>query len=241
MAGIRSRSEKDGGVGRWDVGCWAGWVRLGLIALWAMGWEPGAGAHVFDDGPDRRSADRKPLGLGREPVPDLRGEPIDRAVQLGLLSGRKVEVGFWPIPRALWRVELDPRRVGVQFPQPGANGRGGSTVADHATIGVWRFVPAESQAASVVVPNLMGRPWDQARAEASRVGLAPFGPLPVSSQAKVVAQYPRPGLTVVEGVSILLIPQGESQSDSELPLSPSAAAPVPSPSPVSESLSAPPA
>ena len=231
MTRIRSRAGKDSPAWRRAVGRRATMGGVALVALLGPGWDRDALSNPIADEPDRPVSVRDSSTLG--PVPDLRGEPIDRAAQLALLSGRQAEVGFWPIPQALWRAELDPRKVGAQFPEPGSNWRRGSTWTAGATMGLWRFVPADPQAESVVVPDLTERPWDQARAEASQAGLVPFGPTPGSSGTKVVAQHPRAGLTVVQGVSILLLTRSESRPQAEsLPPSP-ASDPRSSPEPES--------
>jgi len=141
------------------------------------------------------------VGAEGRAVPKLVGERTEIASQLAVLADLKTQSGIYYIAPQNWRNDIKPAVVYLQTPQPGTQVPAGSTV------GVWTFVRAAEDGRILDVPDLRGKPVEEATRALTDLELKPFG-LPESTMGlQVVDQYPTPGAKVYAGTSVLLTSQ----------------------------------
>ncbi|WP_162006747.1 PASTA domain-containing protein [Roseimaritima sediminicola] len=132
-------------------------------------------------------------------TPDLKGESMQRGVQLLRLRGLEPLPGVYFISPDNWRADIKPQTVYLQFPRAGATVDAGSPVA------VWRFERARRRQAKLKVPDLVGKTWQAAQEALDAAELPLMNATEAAGATDTVTdQYPKAGRQVYRGTSVFL-------------------------------------
>jgi beta-lactam-binding protein with PASTA domain len=131
------------------------------------------------------------------PAPKFVGQSLDSAKQLARLANAELLVGVYFIADENWRDDLRPDVVYLQTPQPGTS-IAGSRAA------VWLFRKAKPDRPKQVMPDVVGKTYEDALRELEAAQLPLLEKNEVANDAIVRHQYPRAGRTVFQGTSVLL-------------------------------------
>ena len=144
----------------------------------------------------------------RRVVPDVRGRSLAVARQLLRLSDLQDAHGVFYIAAHNWRDDILPGVVYLQTPASK------SVVRDGDAVACWTFEKASSEQRTVCTPDLIGKSLLEAVQALTDAGLKTANPdaRPTSDGANALHvrdQYPAPGQTVFEGVSVFLQLRGD--------------------------------
>ena len=131
-------------------------------------------------------------------VPKLSGERTATAKQLVLLRDLEVQVGVYYLAPQNWRHDIQRDVIYLQSPQPGTK------VARATAIAVWTFELAPASQRPTEVPDVRGKPLQEAVRILEQAGLAPMNAAATDKATLVADQFPRPGSLAYPGTSAYL-------------------------------------